>query len=187
MSLPHGLLGLLTYAPMSGYDLKKVFEESIHFFWSAQTSQIYRELKTLEKGGFVECATAPSRTGPDRKIYSITESGRQRLKEWLLHMPDDIGEDNRNEFLLRVFLSSAVGLDALHAMIRQRLDRYRRDMAKLEAIGEVVENYRGRFDVEAQLPYWNIAVMRGLHDVGSHIQWAEASLRILEERAGGTP
>lgn len=184
MSLPHGLLGLLSYAPMSGYDLKKIFEESINFFWSAQTSQIYRELKSLEKGGFVDCTVEPSQTGPNRKIYRVTEAGRTRLREWLVDMPDDIDEDNRNEFLLRVFLSSAVGLEALHKLIRQRLDKYRRDMARLEALGGVIEKYRGKFDVDAQLPFWNIAVMRGFHDVGSHIQWAEASLRILEEGTG---
>lgn len=184
MSLSHGLLGLLSYAPMTGYDLKKIFEESINFFWSAQTSQIYRELKGLEKGGFVHSTTEPSQTGPNRKIYRITEAGTKRLREWLVAMPDDIDEDNRNEFLLRVFLSSAVGLDSLHTLIQQRLDKYRRDMARLEALGGVIEKYRGKFDVEAQLPFWNIAVMRGFHDVGSHIQWAEASLRMLEEQGG---
>lgn len=40
MSLSYGLLGLLNYFPMSGYDLKKIFDDSINFFWAAQTSQI---------------------------------------------------------------------------------------------------------------------------------------------------
>lgn len=49
MSLPHAILGLLNYMPMTGYDLKNFFDDSIDFFWSAQMSQIYRELKNLEK------------------------------------------------------------------------------------------------------------------------------------------
>lgn len=183
MSLPQGLLGLLSYGPMSGYDLKKIFEESINFFWSAQTSQIYRELKGLERNGHVESSVEPSHAGPSRRVYRITDSGRERLKQWLLDDVEEIGEDNRNEFLLRVFLSSHVGFEELQRMLRARLERYRRDIQRLEALGAVVEKLRSKFDVDAQLPYWNIAISRGFHDVQSHIHWAEESIRSLEERA----
>jgi len=44
MALKHGLLGLLNYKSETGYDLDKLFKQSLNFFWKAQTSQIYREL-----------------------------------------------------------------------------------------------------------------------------------------------
>ncbi len=47
--LKHGILGLLNYHDMTGYEIMEVFRDSLRFFWSAQTSQIYRELQTLEK------------------------------------------------------------------------------------------------------------------------------------------
>jgi len=56
MSLKHGILGLLTYSPMSGYDLMKAFDQSLKFFWYAQTSQIYRELESLTSSGWIEAA-----------------------------------------------------------------------------------------------------------------------------------
>ncbi len=43
--LKHGILGLLNYHPMTGYEIMLVFRDSLRFFWSAQTSQIYRELQ----------------------------------------------------------------------------------------------------------------------------------------------
>ena len=49
--LKHGILGLLNYGDMTGYEIKDVFEHSLNFFWTAQTSQIYRELQTIEKKG----------------------------------------------------------------------------------------------------------------------------------------
>ncbi len=48
MALKQGLLGLLNYGEMTGYELAKAFNDSLSFFWQAQTSQIYRELNQLE-------------------------------------------------------------------------------------------------------------------------------------------
>lgn len=185
MSLSHGLLGLLSYAPMSGYDLKKIFDDSINFFWSAQTSQIYRELKALEASGCVESSIEAGQAGPNKRIYRITDSGRERLKRWLLDTSDETGEDNRNEFLLRVFLSSNVGMDALQRILEARLAKYRRDIQRLEALGAAVEKYRSKIDVDAQMPFWSIAISRGFHDVGSHIHWAEESLKAIQAHLGG--
>ena len=33
MSLDHAILGFLSYEPMSGYDLKKLFDQSVAHFW----------------------------------------------------------------------------------------------------------------------------------------------------------
>ena len=53
MALKQGLLGLLNYGEMTGYELAKAFNDSLSFFWQAQTSQIYRELNQLEAEGLV--------------------------------------------------------------------------------------------------------------------------------------
>ena len=53
MSLKHGLLGLLNYGSMTGYELNKVFRDSLSFFWQAKTSQIYRELDAMERCGWL--------------------------------------------------------------------------------------------------------------------------------------
>ena len=49
--LKHGILGLLNYGDMTGYEIREIFNKSLNFFWQAQSSQIYRELRTLEKNG----------------------------------------------------------------------------------------------------------------------------------------
>lgn len=49
MPLAHGILGLLHYGSMSGYDLSKAFRASVNLFWHAQTSQIYATLDKLER------------------------------------------------------------------------------------------------------------------------------------------
>lgn len=181
MSLRSGLLGLLQYSPMSGYDLKKIFENSVNYFWSAQTSQIYRELKSLEKAKMVKSAMAPSESGPNRRVYTITALGKSELRKWLLNMPEETGEDNRNEFLMRVFLSSNVGGNELLFMLESRLKKYKSDIERLKASESEIPNYRKMFNVENELLYWKIAVSRGFHDIQSHIHWAEENIRMLKE------
>ena len=63
MSLPYAILGLLEYKPMTGYDLKKIFEESVVNFWAASQSQIYRELDLLEVKGYLKSVIEPQ-SGP---------------------------------------------------------------------------------------------------------------------------
>jgi PadR family transcriptional regulator, regulatory protein AphA len=180
VSLSCGLLGLLKYAPMTGYDLKKVFEESVDFFWSAQTSQIYRELKSLERDGSVVSRMEPSTSGPNRRVYSITEAGLERLRTWLREVSDDTGEDDRNAFLMHVFLSSAVGGEELLHQLRRRLVKYKRDIERLDAVPSTMQKLGGLFDTSKELLFWKIALRRGYHDVESHIRWAEESIALLE-------
>ena len=52
--LKHGILGILNYGDMSGYEIREVFNDSLNYFWTAHTSQIYRELDVLEKNGWIK-------------------------------------------------------------------------------------------------------------------------------------
>ncbi|MBR1700657.1 MAG: PadR family transcriptional regulator [Lachnospiraceae bacterium] len=81
--LKHGILGLLNYGNMTGYEIMGVFRDSLSHFWAAQTSQIYRELQNLEKQGFVSEEHVPQKGKPDKNIFAITESGREELLRWL--------------------------------------------------------------------------------------------------------
>ena len=81
--LKHGILGLLNYGDMTGYEIREVFNKSLNFFWQAQSSQIYRELRTLEKNGWITITTVEQSEKPNKNVCSITESGRTELLSWL--------------------------------------------------------------------------------------------------------
>jgi DNA-binding PadR family transcriptional regulator len=78
-------LGMLTDGEASGYDLKKEFESSFGHFFAAGYGSIYPALNTLARDGLVECRCIPQDGRPDRKVYRITESGREHLLEALDH------------------------------------------------------------------------------------------------------
>jgi PadR family transcriptional regulator, regulatory protein AphA len=105
MSLRFALLGLLAEGPSSGYELTRRFEEGIgSFAWTAGHSQIYPELARLVGDGLVEVVAEGPR---GRRDHAITTAGRAALRAWLLG-PHDAGGTVRNEFVLRLFLLSAL-------------------------------------------------------------------------------
>ncbi|HUM01711.1 MAG TPA: PadR family transcriptional regulator [Thermoanaerobaculia bacterium] len=87
MSLPHLLLGLLSRAPASGWDLKRQLSSEPALGWDAELAQIYPALARLRRGGFVSMRRRRSRRGPPRREYRITAAGLKELRTWLAEPP----------------------------------------------------------------------------------------------------
>jgi DNA-binding PadR family transcriptional regulator len=69
---------------MTGYDLKtQYFDGSIAHFWPADQAQIYRTLDKLEDSGFVTSTLEIQETRPNRKVYSLTDAGREEFAAWM--------------------------------------------------------------------------------------------------------
>ncbi|MGW7198750.1 PadR family transcriptional regulator [Streptomyces chryseus] len=86
------VLGLLSFGrELSGYDLKKWADASLRFFyWSPSFSQIYSELKRLEKAGFATSRLIAQDTGTrDKRVYRITEAGTDAVRTWAREAPVD--------------------------------------------------------------------------------------------------
>ncbi|MBF6168780.1 helix-turn-helix transcriptional regulator [Streptomyces gardneri] len=84
------VLGMLSHADeLSGYDLKKWADWSLQFFyWSPSFSQIYAELKRLEKHGYATSRTVVQEDGVrGKRMYSITPEGRGAATNWVNHAP----------------------------------------------------------------------------------------------------
>lgn len=96
------VLGLLAFRPRSGYDIKAVVDRSTRFFWAASYGQIYPELRRLEREGLVEGEDA-ARGGRDRRVYKLTDAGREALVDWLLG--NTVTIEYRDESLLRLFFA----------------------------------------------------------------------------------
>jgi DNA-binding PadR family transcriptional regulator len=83
MSLKHAILGFLSFKSLTGYDLKKAFDQSVQHFWPANQSQIYRTLAALSEEGLVTLEVIEREERLDMKIYHITEAGKEELRHWL--------------------------------------------------------------------------------------------------------
>ncbi|MFJ8568840.1 helix-turn-helix transcriptional regulator [Streptomyces sp. NPDC093514] len=86
------VLGLLSFGEeLSGYDLKKWSDRSLRFFyWSPSFSQIYSELKRLEKAGYASSRMVAQDTGTrDKRVYRITDEGMTAVRQWAREAPVD--------------------------------------------------------------------------------------------------
>ena len=85
MSLRHALLALLEAGPMTGYELAKQFDLSVAYVWHAPHSQIYLELRKLERESLVVADVLPR--GPQaratKRAYTLTEAGVAELLSWV--------------------------------------------------------------------------------------------------------
>lgn len=98
----HAILGLLSIAPMSGYDLFGAVDRSVSRFWPISKSQVYSELAKLEPAGLIEGVDVPQDRLPDKRVFRLTETGERALDEWLDRA--DLGEPQfRAQYLLKTF------------------------------------------------------------------------------------
>src|SRR4030067_1309782 len=79
------LLGVLdkTASPMYGYQIAKLIEARIKDVDIMKQGALYPVLRSLEAIGLLESEVEPSVSGPPRRYYKITESGRQTLAKWI--------------------------------------------------------------------------------------------------------
>ncbi len=88
MSLNHAILGILSYKPIAGYDIKKVLQDSAFMYWSGNNNQVYKALVELHAGGLVTNKVFHQDGAPSKKVYSITDQGLAELKRWALTAPE---------------------------------------------------------------------------------------------------
>lgn len=100
------ILGLLQEEDLSGYDIKKIINIRMSFFWQESYGQIYPELSKLKEEALIEQVpskdTAKARS--EKIKYRITPEGSQALKKW---MESENEKDTiRSEFLLKMYFAT---------------------------------------------------------------------------------
>lgn len=128
MTLDYAILGLLSWQPFSGYDLKKVFEESPVYYWSGNNNQIYRTLLDLHRDGLVTQEVIPHENLPARKVYRTTPQGEALLRQWLLSTPEL--PQRKHAFLLQLGWADRLSSTELDIL----LARYQEEMQALAVI-----------------------------------------------------
>jgi PadR family transcriptional regulator AphA len=181
MSLKHGLLGLLNYGDMTGYELDKTFKVSLNFFWQAQTSQIYRELTTMEKQAWLTSIIIPQTGKPNRKLYKITDLGRTELKTWL--SKKDLEEDLsvKNVFLMKMFFSAEVDSTDTIDTLKRYKSQCLADLQAMSQTGSTITDYGQDLKDKRNMVYWASTATFGVYYLNMCVKWAEDTIKTLEE------
>jgi PadR family transcriptional regulator, regulatory protein AphA len=115
MSIEYAILGLLSSRPLTGYDLKKMFEGSAALYWSGNNNQIYTTLVKLHEKELISREIELQEDRPPRKIYSITAKGQAELKKWLLSEPEP--PQLKNSFLIQLAWADQLNPEELDALL----------------------------------------------------------------------
>lgn len=182
MSLKHGLLGLLNDDPQTGYELMKVFNNSLQFFWSVQTSQIYRDLASLENSGCLTSRKEEQSGKPDKKIYYITEKGKEKFQLWLNEYDFSKSLKTRSTMLMKIFFSNNGDKEKLIKSLKEYINVNNQFLSEYKEVADYIKNFKLNDDIcHNSRKYWEITLLKGKIESESNIQWALQSLAILKK------
>jgi DNA-binding PadR family transcriptional regulator len=136
-SLAFALLAMLARKDCTGYELTKLLE----LFWQAKHSQIYPLLAKLEREEYVMHTYVVQKKKPDKKIYRITEKGKERLSEWIGKDPAE--PVHRDEFLTKVYAIWLTDHSRAKELFRQRIAFFEQ---KLERLNQKIDEMEQEID-----------------------------------------
>jgi DNA-binding PadR family transcriptional regulator len=164
---------------MTGYELKKFFDTSVAHFWNAEQSQIYAALKQLEAEDLVEMRVEMQTDRPNRKVYSITQDGRDELLEWLATPAEP--EQVREPLLIKIFFGRALQRQQLIAVLKSHAEELRRteSMYAGDAL-DTVRKFAAAAGMEDDARLWALTVDAGIAHHHAIVEWAEHAIAQLE-------
>lgn len=171
------LLGILTLGPQSGYDIKKTIGQSIGNFWHESYGQLYPTLKELVEKGFATMKVESNQGKPDKKVYSITESGKAHLKNWLEY-PIESRPNFRHELLLKVFFSNEILPQKCMNQIGIYKGYCESGLEQLIEIKSVIENSYSHMKASK---YWLLTVAYGIKHTHMEIEWCNETIDFLKK------
>lgn len=179
MPLSHAILGFLDYRPMSGYDLKKFFDQSVAHFWSATQSHIYKALENLEQDGMVESQIILQEGKPNRKQYKITDAGKAELRRWV-STPLPV-EAKREAWLIQVFFSHNIDNQEIASLFENRIERLRASLAQCQLAQKNIEANSQREGMKRLRSLWQLTLDYGIDYYENEIHWLEKTLPLVQK------
>lgn len=177
--LSYGLLSLIAIAPCSGYDLT----QRIQSFWNANHSQIYPILAQLEEAGLVSYEHVPQSDKPDKKIYSITEAGKQAVREWIVEPTDP--PVTRDEFTLKFFSLWLTDRQGARMLVEEKMTqlgqkecRLLKHQEKMESMGLSTDKHD---DPSSPAFGPSIVIEKALAVQKAELEWCQRVLQLLAE------
>ncbi|MFJ9667119.1 PadR family transcriptional regulator [Streptomyces sp. NPDC101219] len=131
MRLP--LLALLARGPAHGYELKQDLEQLLGSAYpQPNVGQIYVTLGRLEKSGLIEGEDVEQSSRPNKKVYHLTDAGREALHAWFEDTADE--PRVRDEFFMKLALAPQSGATDQITLINKQRRQYLNTMRELSRL-----------------------------------------------------
>lgn len=177
MSIEHAILGILSWQPSTGYELKKVFEESSFMYWSGNNNQIYKALIKMQEEELVTSEVIHQESSPSKKVYTISEKGLKKLKTWVLSSPEV--PESKKTFLVQLAWSDILS----HQEINECLSRYENELKLHLALQQ--EKARRSLHSPKRTPreslIWEMISENIISTYSHELNWVQEACRKLHE------
>jgi PadR family transcriptional regulator AphA len=180
--LKYALLGFLTYKSNTGYELKQRMDTSTNHFWHAKQSQIYTTLKKMEASGLVTSSLEHQDGRPDRRVYTITESGQKDLQKWLSESENSL-DPVKHTMLLKLFFSAKQDKESIlnrlqsrRILHEQQVDHYKSETA--DVINKIAESVP---ELKPDAFMWDATRRFGQLYEEMTIQWIDETIAMVEK------
>jgi DNA-binding PadR family transcriptional regulator len=167
------LLGMLSHEGLTGYDIKKRFEQRFKFFYNASFGSIYPALAKLEEEGMIVSKSLED-NGRERIVYTITEEGKQTLCSWL--EKPVIKDELRYETLIKLFFGKEVGADVTIKHIKEFQMKIQNELQFLKGCAKQLEKH----SEDSTHLYYLLTVNFGVKSYESYLEWCDEAINILE-------
>ncbi len=152
------VLGLLAReGPSTPYDLKRHVAATIGHFWSFPHALLYKEPARLVE---LELLTEErEQDGRRRRLFTITDAGRQALRAWL-GRPARQPTELRDLAVLQLFFADLEPTTASLALAQEQLSLHRAQLAGYEAGQRLEDGLDGRGAVSRSIEQWRGVTLR---------------------------
>jgi len=154
---------------MSGYDIKYFLKSLNWLVGSPSFGSLYPTLRTLLQDGLVIEESSSRQNRRTRRVYSITEAGKQVLQDWI---DQPVAPDvSLKSFVMRLVLAGSFSRAGLVAHLQQRRSQVAIHLATLEQITRMPDGQMG-FEERLALDY-------GLNLAAAELAWLDSTLNRL--------
>jgi DNA-binding PadR family transcriptional regulator len=131
-SVRYAILGLVSRSPkgVHGYALKRQCDRVLGQFWQLNFGEIYRVLDRLTTEDLI-VQVAAGRADTSRKVYRITDRGRQTLDAFILQAPTDAPRPLRHELAIKLLFAGPEQLPEMLDVIRHQRELYARPLQQV--------------------------------------------------------
>lgn len=179
-TLQYAILGLLSRKNMTGYDMSKEFETTLSGFWNAKHSQIYPELKILTEQKLIEYHLEISGTVLEKKVYSITDAGRQKLTQWE-NTFNKLKPVAKDEFRLQLFFSDCISPEHRIELLKNRLLQHEERLQTLRERKPEFEQLTAPPRKEEEFNDY-LVYLGGIMREEEKCEWLKKCISLCEER-----
>lgn len=170
------ILGLLYHEQLTGYDIKKRIDSSIHFFWKGSFGSIYPALNDMEiKGLVIKHEKTEKSGGRERIEYSITEQGEEVLKIWLNE--SKASNELKYETLLKLFFG---GVENKEVSIRN-IEQFEQEIQQEFKLLKMYQENLSKVLNENDHIYYYLTVTFGVETYEGYLRWCEKAKEMLKK------